>query len=79
MIAVDTNLLVDAHRTDASFHQPARTALETLALGRSARTIPWPCVHEFISVVTHPRIFKTPTPVEQPWRRCSRWPIYPRW
>ena len=47
-------------------------------LARQERTIPWPCVHEFISVVTHPRIFKTPTPVEQPWRRCSRWPIYPR-
>lgn len=34
-------------------------------MGRLAWAIPWPCVHEFISVVTHPRIFKTPTPVEQ--------------
>ena len=64
MIAVDTNLLVYAHRTDAAFHQPARSALEALALGRAAWAIPWPCVHEFISVVTHPSIFKTPTPVE---------------
>lgn len=64
MIAVDTNLLVYAHRTDTVFHQPARAVLEGLALGRSAWAIPWPCVHEFISVVTHPRIFKTPTPVE---------------
>lgn len=64
MIAVDTNLLVYAHRTDAAFHQPALAALEALALGRSAWAIPWPCVHEFISVVTHPRIFKTPTPVD---------------
>jgi hypothetical protein len=64
VIAVDTNLLVYAHRTDAAFHQPARATLEALAVGRSAWAIPWPCVHEFISVVTHPRIFKTPTPVE---------------
>jgi toxin-antitoxin system PIN domain toxin len=64
VIAVDTNLLVYAHRTDAAFHQPARAALEALALGRAAWAIPWPCVHEFISVVTHPRIFRTPTPVE---------------
>ena len=64
MIAVDTNLLVYAHRTDAAFHQPARAALEALALGRAAWAILWPCVHEFISVVTHPRIFRTPTPVE---------------
>ena len=64
MIAVDTNLLVYAHRTDATFHQPARAALEALAQGRAAWAIPWPCVHEFISVVTHPRVFRTPTPVE---------------
>jgi toxin-antitoxin system PIN domain toxin len=64
VIAVDTNLLVYAHRTDATFHQPARAALEALAAGRAAWAIPWPCVHEFISVVTHPRIFRTPTPVE---------------
>jgi toxin-antitoxin system PIN domain toxin len=63
VIAVDTNLLVYAHRTDATFHEPARAALESLAVGRSAWAIPWPCVHEFISVVTNPRIFKTPTPV----------------
>jgi len=64
VIAVDTYLLVYAHRTDAAFHQPARAALEALALGRAAWAVPWPCVHEFISVVTHTRIFKTPTPVE---------------
>ena len=51
MIAVDTNLLVYAHRTDAAFHEPARAALEGLSVGRSARAVPWPCVHEFISPV----------------------------
>ena len=30
--------------------------------GRSAWAIPWPCLHEFLAIVTHPRIFKTPTP-----------------
>ena len=25
--------------------------------------IPWPCIHEFLAVVTHPRIFDPPTPV----------------
>lgn len=28
-----------------------------------AWAIPWPCLHEFLSVVTNPRIWKTPTPV----------------
>ena len=32
MIAVDTNLLVYAHCTDAAFHRPARVALEGLVV-----------------------------------------------
>jgi len=61
--AVDTNLLVYAHRSEAVFHSIARSSIETLAAGRSPWAIHWPCVHEFIAVVTHPRIYKTPTPI----------------
>ena len=63
MIAVDTNILVYAHRADSPFHAAARDAIESLANGVTPWAIPWPCVHEFIAVVTHPRIYKTPTPV----------------
>jgi len=60
VIAVDTNLLVYAHRADAQFHAKARRqAIESLAQGVAA--IPWPCVHEFLAIVTNARIFKTPT------------------
>lgn len=62
MIAVDTNILVYAHRAESPFHEPARAALSGLAAGRPAWAIPWPCLHEFLSVVTHPRIFRPPTP-----------------
>lgn len=64
MVAVDTNLLVYAHRTDAPFHDAARTLIESLAQGAAAWSIPWPCVHEFVAIVTSPRIFRTPTPLE---------------
>lgn len=63
MIAVDTNLLVYAHREDAAFHAPALACIEQLAQGREAWAIPWPCIHEFLSVVTNLRIYKTPTPM----------------
>ena len=63
MIAVDTNFLVYAHRLDSPFHEAASKALETLATGKARWSIPWPCVHEFLAVVTHPRIFKKPTPL----------------
>jgi toxin-antitoxin system PIN domain toxin len=64
VVAVDTNILVYAHRTDSPFHERARSAIETLASGAREWAIPWPCVHEFFAVVTHPRIFKTATPAE---------------
>lgn len=62
MIAVDTNILVHAHRTDSPFHERARSALESLAAAARQWAIPWPCVHEFFAIVTHPRIYKTATP-----------------
>lgn len=61
MIAVDTNVLVAAHRRDAELHQPAVGALRALAEGQEAWSIPWSCVHEFLAIVTHPRIFDPPT------------------
>lgn len=64
MIAVDTNLLVYAHRSDAPFHAAARAMVEGLAQGAGEWAIPWPCAHEFVAVVTNARIFKTPTPIE---------------
>ena len=57
MIAIDTNLLVYAHRRDSPWHTIARDAIAGLAEGRSAWAIPWPCVHEFLAIVTHPRIY----------------------
>lgn len=64
MIAVDTNILVYAHRADSPFHDRARSALESLAAGAQEWAIPWPCAHEFFAIVTHPRIYKTATPPE---------------
>lgn len=62
MIAVDTNILVYAHRKDSEFHSVAIQRLQELAQGKSTWAIPWPCLHEFFSIVTHPRIFDPPTP-----------------
>lgn len=64
MIAVDTNILVYAHRADSPFHDRARSLLESLATGPQAWAIPWPCAHEFFAVVTNPRIYKTVTPTD---------------
>lgn len=62
MIAVDANLLVYAHREDSPWHNAALKAIQSLAEGRNLWAIPWPCVHEFFAIVTHPRIYRPPTP-----------------
>lgn len=64
MIAVDTNLLVYAHREDSPWHVPAYACVARLAETASPWAIPWPCVHEFLAIVTHPRIYAPPTPLE---------------
>ena len=73
MIAVDTNLLVYAHREDSQWHAEAYRVIEELAEGQGAWAIPWPCVHEFIAIVTHPRIFAPPTPLQRALDQVDAW------
>ena len=73
MIAVDTNLLVYAHREDSSWHEAAYRKLAGLAEGRAPWAIPWPCVHEFIAIVTHPRIYSPPTPLTAAIDQAEAW------
>ena len=73
MIAVDTNILVYAHREDSEWHQAAYQRLAELAEGRAAWAIPWPCIHEFLAIVTHPKIFSPPTPLPQALDQVDAW------
>ena len=61
MIAVDTNLLIYAHRLDAPLHAKAAPIVASLAEGRAAWAIPWPCLPEFFGVTTNRRVFVRPT------------------
>lgn len=62
MIAVDTNILIHAHRHDSPHNELAHRSISGLAESGSSWGIPWPCVHEFLAVVTNARAFGTPTP-----------------
>ncbi len=61
MIAVDTNILVYAHRKDSVFHDAASRLVRELAEGANSWAIPWPCVHEFVAIVTRRNIWPDPT------------------
>ena len=78
MIAIDTNILVYAHRADSPFHAAAAACLRELAEGRAAWALPWPCLHEFIAIATHARIYKTPTPLARALEQVDAWLEAPR-
>lgn len=73
MIAVDTNVLVYAHRRDSAWHEPAFAAIRQLAEGSAAWCIPWPCVHEFLAIVTHPKIYAPPSSVAKALAQVDIW------
>ena len=73
MIAVDTNILVYAHRGDSPFHAVAERRVRELAQGRRPWAVPWPCIHEFVAVVTRPRIYDPPTPLAEALQQVDFW------
>jgi toxin-antitoxin system PIN domain toxin len=73
MIAVDTNLLVYAHREDSPWHRAAGELIRELSEGRRPWAIPWPCLHEFLAIVTHPRIYVPPTPLPAAIAQVDAW------
>jgi toxin-antitoxin system PIN domain toxin len=73
MIAVDTNILIYAHREDAEFHAAATECLQQLAEGKATWALPWPCLHEFFAIATHPRIYSPPTPARKAIEQIDAW------
>lgn len=62
MIAVDTNILIYAHRRDLPWHHEAVRCMAELRGGTARWALPWPAVHEFFATVTNLRRMKEPTP-----------------
>jgi toxin-antitoxin system PIN domain toxin len=73
LIAVDTNILIYAHRAESPWHAIADTIIAELAEGSSQWAIPWPCLHEFLAIVTHPRIYAPPTPLSDAIEQIQCW------
>ncbi len=73
MIAIDTNILVYAHRADSPFYDAASARMAELAEGAATWALPWPCVQEFLAIVTHPRIYAPPTPLNRAIDQVDAW------
>ncbi len=73
MLAVDTNVLVYAHKQGSPFHLRAKSALTELAESPAPWAIPWACLHEFYAVVTHPRVYSPPSSSNQALDQIEAW------
>ncbi|HEV8054964.1 MAG TPA: TA system VapC family ribonuclease toxin [Nocardioidaceae bacterium] len=65
MIAVDTNVIVYAHREEMPQHVEAARLLRNLAEGDEPWALPVFVLGEFVRVVTHPRLFSPPSTSDQ--------------
>ncbi len=72
MIAVDTNILVYAHREELPQHVAARRRLVELAEGHALWGIPVFCLGEFVRVITHPRLFAAPHSADEAGQAVER-------
>lgn len=65
MILLDANVLVAAHREDAENHPATRHWLETELSSPTGVGVSDLVLSECLRVVTHPKVFRTPTPLAE--------------
>ncbi|HYC56862.1 MAG TPA: TA system VapC family ribonuclease toxin [Candidatus Binatia bacterium] len=73
MIAVDTNLLVYSHQRQSPHYLAAYRCIAGLASGQQTWAIPWPCIHEFLAVVTRRGPTVRPAPLTVALEQVSVW------
>lgn len=62
MKAVDTSLLLAAHRAECDEHARSARTLAALCEGREPFGLPLDVINEFVRLVTHERLFNPPSP-----------------
>ena len=62
MKAIDTNILVYAHREELPFHARAKQFVLDLASGQEKTALAFHCLVEFLAIETNRKIFRIPTP-----------------
>lgn len=65
MILVDVNVLIYAHREDSQDHLAYRAWLEDITSSDAPFGLADIVLSGFLRIVTHPRVFTDPTPMEQ--------------
>jgi toxin-antitoxin system PIN domain toxin len=64
VVLPDANVLIYAHRKDTGHHEAARRWVETVLRSDRAYGVSELVLSAFIRIVTHPRIFNPPSPLD---------------
>lgn len=67
MFLVDTNVLVHAADQASPYHKKCHELIEKWANQPSAWFCTWPVLYEFMRVVSHPRVLRSPWPTHRAW------------
>ena len=73
MILIDANLLVYAHVSSLPQHLTAVSWLDTQFKANAIVGIPWQSLLSFARLVTNPRIFERPLPIQSAWKQVENW------
>ena len=73
MIAVESNILVYSHLPESPWFGIASKTIDDLWFGPDLWAIPWPCIHEFLSVATNPRIYNPSAPLSVAMAQVEEW------
>ncbi len=73
MILVDANLLIWASMDGFDLHERAREWLDGRLRDVPGVGLPWPTLLAFARIVSNPRVFKNPMPIEAAWRQVEAW------
>jgi toxin-antitoxin system PIN domain toxin len=63
--AINPNILVFAAVTTSRERVRAEVLLRASAEGTRPWALPWPCLYEYLRIVTHPRVYHPSMPVER--------------
>lgn len=67
MLALDTNILVYASLPESPFYPRALALVRELAAAPSLWALPWPCVYEYLRVITDSRTKPVPMSMDAAW------------
>lgn len=73
MIAIDTHILVYAHRKETPWHERARDRIGELVMTGTRWAIPMHCLIEFYAKVTHRTMWNPPTRPAQAIAQIEEW------